>query len=137
MNPLNNTTMKKLFSLAAVALFVLTLCSCSGAQTPEDVTTKAIECIIDKDYKGYVDMMNFKKEKDAEQMQQIVALVQDKMDKEMEKKQGISDFKVGTAEVNEDKAVVPYTITYGNGEVKEDQMKLVKTEKGWMIDSGK
>lgn len=129
--------MKKMFSLAAVALFVLALCSCSGAKTPEDVTRKAIECIVDKDYKGYVDMMNFKTEKSSEQMQQLVALIQDKMDKEMEKKQGISDFKVGTAEVNEDKAVVPYTITYGNGEVKEDKMKLVKTEEGWKIDSGK
>ena len=132
--------MKKMLSIAVVGLFVLALCACSGGNTPEAVTTKAIKCIIDKDYEGYVDMMTFKKEKSADDMKQIVALVQDKMDKQMEKLQGVKDYKVGTAEISEDglKAVVPYTITYGNGEVKDDKMQLVKTEDGeWKIDSGK
>jgi len=129
---------KKMISFAAVALFVMVLCSCGGANTPEEVTTKAIECIASKDYKGYVDMMAFKKEKTDEQKQQLVALVQDKMDKELAKKEGIKDFNVSTADIQEDKATVPYTITYGNGDTKEDKMKLVKTEDGhWMIDSGK
>lgn len=132
--------MKKLLSFAAVALFVLALCSCGGAQTPEEVATEAIKCIIDKDYKGYVDLMNFKEAKTDEQKQQLAALVQDKMNKEIEKKEGIKDFKVETAEINEEegKAVVPYTLTYGNGDTKDDKMKLIKTEDGaWMIDSGK
>jgi hypothetical protein len=82
--------------------------------------------------------MYFKKEKSSEDMKQIVALVKDKMDKEMDQKQGIKDFKVETATVEDNKATVPYTLTYGNGETKEDTMKLIKTEKGdWMIDSGK
>jgi hypothetical protein len=68
----------------------------------------------------------------------LAALVQDKMDKEMEKKQGIKDFHVGKAEIVEDKAVVPYQVTFGNGEIKEDKMQLLKTEdETWMIDSGK
>lgn len=130
--------MKKLCSMAAVALFVLALCSCGGPKTPEEVTTKAIQCIVDKDYKGYIDMMAFKDIKTDEQKQQLVALVQDKMDKELTKKEGIKDFSVGTAEIKEDKATVPYTVTYGNGDTKDDKMKLVKTEDGnWMIDSGK
>ena len=82
--------------------------------------------------------MHFQKEKSAEDMQQIVALIKDKMDKELEKKEGIKDYKIGTPEITDDKAVVPYTLTYGNGETKEDKMKLIKTEDGkWMIDSGK
>lgn len=130
--------MKKMLSFAAVALFAVALFSCGGAKTPEEVTAKAIQCIADKDYKGYVDMMNFKDIKTDEQKQQLVALVQDKMDKELTKKEGIKDFNIGTAEINEDKAVVPYTINYGNGDTKEDKMKLIKTEDGsWMIDSGK
>ena len=130
--------MKKVLSLAVVCLFVLALCSCGSSNTSEAVTTKAIKCIIDKDYDGYVDLMYFKKEKSSEDMKQIVALVKDKMDKEMDQKQGIKDFKVETATVEDNKATVPYTLTYGNGETKEDTMKLIKTEKGdWMIDSGK
>ncbi len=130
--------MKKVLCFAAVCLFVLALCSCGSANTPEGVATKAIKCIVDKDYDGYVDLMYFKKEKSNDDMKQIVALVKDKMDKEMDQKQGIKDFKVETATVEDNKATVPYTLTYGNGETKEDTMKLIKTEKGdWMIDSGK
>ena len=130
--------MKKVLTLATVCLFVLALCSCGSSNTPEEVTTKAIKCLIDKDYDGYVDMMYFKKEKSNEDMKQIVALVKDKMDKELEQKQGIKEYKVGTPTIEDDKAVVPYTLTYGNGETKEDNMKLVKTDDGkWMIDSGK
>ena len=130
--------MKKVLTLATVCLFVLALCSCGSSNTPEEVTTKAIKCLIDKDYDGYVDMMYFKKEKSNEDMKQIVALVKDKMDKELEQKQGIKEYKVGTPTIEDNKAVVPYTLTYGNGDTKEDNMKLVKTNNGkWMIDSGK
>ena len=131
--------MKKVLSLAAVCLFVLALCSCgSTSNTPEGVTTKAIKCIVDKDYDGYVDLMYFNKEKSNEDMKQIVALVKDKMDKEMDQKKGVKDYKVGKPSIEDNKAVVPYTLTYGNGETKEDNMKLIKTEDGkWMIDSGK
>ena len=130
--------MKKVLTLATVCLFMLALCSCGSSNTPEEVTTKAIKCLIDKDYDGYVDMMYFKKEKSNEDMKQIVALVKDKMDKELEQKQGIKEYKVGTPTIEDKKAVVPYTLTYGNGETKEDNMKLVKTDDGkWMIDSGK
>jgi len=130
--------MKKVLTLATVCLFMLALCSCGSSNTPEEVTTKAIKCLIDKDYDGYVDMMYFKKEKSNEDMKQIVALVKDKMDKELEQKQGIKDYKVGTPTIEDNKAVVPYTLTYGNGDTKEDNMKLVKTDSGkWMIDSGK
>ena len=130
--------MKKVLTLATVCLFVLALCSCGSSNTPEEVTTKAIKCLIDKDYDDYVDMMYFKKEKSNEDMKQIVALVKDKMDKELEQKQGIKEYKVGTPTIEDNKAVVPYTLTYGNGDTKEDNMKLVKTDDGkWMIDSGK
>lgn len=131
--------MKKLLSMMAVCLMVMALSACGGStNTPEGVTEKAIKCIADKDYKGYVELMHFNKEKSAEDMQQIVALIKDKMDKEMDQKKGVKDYKIGTPEITDDKAVVPYTLTYGNDETKEDKMKLVKTEDGkWMIDSGK
>lgn len=130
--------MKKVLSLVAVCLFVLALCSCGSSNTPEAVATKAIKCVMEKDYDGYVDLMHFKKEKSSEDMKQIVALVKDKMDKEMDQKKGIKDYEVGTPTIEDNKAVVPYTLIYGNGDTKEDNMKLVKTEDGkWMIDSGK
>ena len=130
--------MKKLLLFSVVGLLVLVLSACSSDNTPEGVTTKAIQCIIDKDYQGYIDLMFFRKDQTDHDKQQLAALVQDKMDKEMEKKQGIKDFHVGKAEIVEDKAVVPYQVIFGNGEIKEDKMQLLKTEdETWMIDSGK
>ena len=105
--------MKKLLSFVAVCLFMMALSACSGSSnTPEGVTEKAIKCIADKDYKGYVDLMHFNKEKSNEDMQQIVALIKDKMDKEMDKKEGVKDYKIGTPEITENKAVVPYTLNH-------------------------
>ena len=54
--------MKKLYSFAAVVLLVLVLTACGKHQpnTPEGVATAAMNCIIDKDYEGYVDLMYFK-----------------------------------------------------------------------------
>lgn len=130
--------MKKLLLFSVVGLLVLVLSACSSDNTPEGVTTKAIQCIIDKDYQGYIDLMFFRKEQTDHDKQQLAALVQDKMDKEMEKKQGIKDFHVGKADIVEDKAVVPYQVTFGNGGIKEDKMQLLKIEdETWMIDSGK
>lgn len=54
--------MKKFLLFSVVGLLVLVLSACSSDNTPEGVTTKAIQCIIDKDYQGYIDLMFFRKE---------------------------------------------------------------------------
>jgi hypothetical protein len=59
------------------------------------------------------------------------------MEKEVQKKEGIKDFTVGEPTIEEDKAVVPYTLNYGNGDTKDDKMKLINVDGKWMIDSGK
>ena len=71
--------MKKLLLFSVVGLLVLVLSACSSDNTPEGVTTKAIQCIIDKDYQGYIDLMFFRKEQTDHDKQQLAALVQDKM----------------------------------------------------------
>ena len=60
------------------------------------------------------------------------------MTKELDSKEGLKEWKINEEKIEENKAVVKYHIIYGNGEEKDDEMKLIKTESGeWMIDSGK
>ena len=84
---------KRFFSIAAVALLVLVLTACGKHQpnTPEGVATAAMNCIIDKDYEGYVDLMYFKdgKELSKERRQQLIVLVEDKVGDKAAEKGGI------------------------------------------------
>ena len=136
--------MKKLLSMMAVALFALVLCGCSE-KAPKDVANEAMTCMKNKDYEGYVNLMYFKNQDDASKAEevkksreQIVSLVKDKMDKELDSKQGIKNFEVAEEKIEEDKATVKMKVTYGNGETKDNDMKLVKDKDGkWWLDSGK
>jgi hypothetical protein len=89
--------------------------------------------------------MYFKNQDDASKAaeveksrEQLVSLVKDKMDKELESKQGIKDFEVADEKIEDDKATVKMKVTYGNGETKDNDMKLAKDKDGkWWLDSGK
>lgn len=136
--------MKKLLSMMAVALFAFVLCGCTE-KAPKDVACDAMTCMKNKDYEGYVKLMYFKNQEDASKAaeveksrEQLVSLVKDKMDKELESKQGIKDFEVADEKIEDDKATVKMKVTYGNGETKDNDMKLVKDKDGkWWLDSGK
>ena len=136
--------MKKLLSIAAVALLTLMFVSCGNSNTPEGVAAKAMKCLVEKDYEGYVDLLYFKqKAEKGEEMtpegkQQLVSLLQEKGGKKIDGQGGIKDFKVGEPVIDGDKAKVPIEVTYGDGSTKTEDFKVVKTPQGkWMIDSGK
>jgi hypothetical protein len=133
---------KRFFSIAAVALLVLVLTACGKHQpnTPEGVATAAMNCIIDKDYEGYVDLMYFKdgKELSKERRQQLIVLVEDKVGDKAAEKGGIKDFKVGIPELDGDKGTVPVEVTYGDDSTKDQSIAVVKSPDGdWRLDPGK
>ena len=136
--------MKKLLSIVAVALLTFAFISCSNSNSPEGVATKAMKCLSEKDYEGYVNLMYFKKkaekkeEMTPEAKQQLVALLQEKAGKKIEKQGGLKEFKVGEPVIDGDKAKVPVEVTYGDGSTKTEEVKVIKTPEGkWMLDSGK
>ena len=136
--------MKKILSIAAVALLTLVFVSCGNGNTPEGVATKAMKCLIEKDYEGYVDLLYFKEktakgeEVSPEGRQQLVSLLQEKAGKKIDKQGGIKDFKVGEPVIEGDKAKVPVDVTYGDGSTNQEDIKVIKTPEGkWMLDSGK
>ena len=133
---------KRFFSIAAVALLVLVLTACGKHQpnTPEGVATAAMNCIIDKDYEGYVDLMYFKgkEELSKDEKAQFVSILEEKAGKDMEQKGGIKEFKIGVPKLDGDKADVPVDITYGDGSTKNDNIAVIKTPDGdWKLNSGK
>ncbi len=144
--------MKRIISIFALTLLAgLFLFSCKGkteeivkAINPEEVVTKALKCMMDKDYEGYVKLVKMSDEamksdsKKKKAQDQLLSLIKDKMETEVKEKGGIKDYSVGKAIIDGEKARVPYTITYGNGETAEEEMSMINTEKeGWMIDMGK
>lgn len=137
--------MKKLcvFFAACVCMMMLFACS-SATSTPEGTVKKAIKCLEEKDYEGYVDLMQFKnadeltKEQLSAKKTQIIAILQEKGSKEIDAKGGIKEYTLEEPRIEEDKAEIKALITYGNGDTKKQKFNLVKNDKGeWKLDAGK
>lgn len=137
--------MKKLAITVCALAMALMMTSCGG-NTPQKAAEKAVECIQDENYEGYVDMIYMKPDdtKNAEDVktskQTLTALLKDKASKQKEKNGGIEKYETISEELSEDgnTAVVKMKLTYGDGSEKEEDLKMRKDEKGnWKVDLGK
>ena len=135
--------MKKSIGFIATAAFVLALASCSGGNTPTNVAEKAVKCIQDKDYEGYVDLMdtNGKEGQDIEEQKKAMAdMLRSKAATTLDKKGGIKSYEMLAETIAEDgkTATVEMKIVYGDGEEKQEEMKLRLGDDGqWRLDPGK
>jgi hypothetical protein len=134
--------MRKLISLLAIVITAALISSCSS-NSPKAVAEKAMKCIMDKDYKGYVNLVYFDESKEKPESIQrnkdaTVAILGEKYDKLSEKKKGIKDYKVLSEEVKDSTAVVKMEISYGNGEKENNDVKMKMDKNGdWKIDNNK
>ena len=137
--------MKRLNFILGVMALVFIMTSCSS-NTPKGVAEKSMKCLIEKDYNGYVDLIYTKddpKESPDEIKQQketLASLLKDKAEKEYKKNKGITSFEIVNEETSEDgeKAKVKMKVTYGNGDVKDEEIELRKDKDGnWKLDMGK
>lgn len=139
--------MKNLIKTALLLVVAVAMCACSGGNTPSAVAEKAMKCIIDEDYEGYVDLiyMNEKaemdKEKLDEQKKQYAAMLKEKMTKSAEKRgKKMKSAKAQSEEISEngEKATVTMLVKYDNDTEETDDIKLRKDKTGnWRIDAGK
>ena len=135
--------MKKIIGFIAMAAIVLVMAACGGDNSPKGVAEQAVKCRQDKDYEGYVDLMQITEKEGqdvAETKQGIADLLRSKAESTLDKKGGIKSYEILSETVADDgnSAVVQIKVTYGNGEEKTDDMKMVKSDGGkWLIDSGK
>lgn len=130
------------FVIAVFAILAITACS---SNSPKDVAEKAMKCIVNQDYKGYVDLIylqdeNKSKEDVDKAKAQLVELLQNKGEKSIKENEGVESFEVTKEEISEDgnSATVDLNITYKNGKTDDTTVKLCKDKNGkWWIDLGK
>lgn len=130
------------FVIAVFAILAITACS---SNSPKDVAEKAMKCIVNQDYKGYVDLVylqdeNKSKEDVDKAKAQLVELLQNKGEKSIKENEGVESFEVTKEEISEDgnSATVDLNITYKNGKTDDTTVKLCKDKNGkWWIDLGK
>lgn len=137
--------MKKASTILCVLILALATISCSS-NTPTGVAEKAMKCIQNKNWEGYVDLIHLSDEGKASEESLknekmiLTALTSETISKDLEKKGGIKSFETIEEEISEDgnKAKVTIEVNYGNGSSKKDTTKLCKDKDGnWKLDLGK
>lgn len=134
--------MRKLIIFLSIVVTAVLISSCSS-NSPKAVAEKSMKCLMDKDYKGYVDLVYFNESKEKPESIQrnkdaLIAILGDKYDELSEKKQGIKDYKVLSEEVKDSTAMVKMEVSYGNGEKEDESVKMKKDKNGdWKIDFDK
>lgn len=135
--------MKKLLSISIVMFAFIALVSCKG-NSPSAVVEESIQCLIDKDYEGYVDYIAFNEDATTEEIgkhkAELQALLEHKLVIEMEKKGGVKGCKILSEEIDEElkTAVVKFELTYGDGSTEQQEQKMEQNKDGkWLMDCDK
>ncbi len=127
--------MKKILVMFTMCLMMAMMTSCGGHEnSPKGVAKAGVECLADKDYKGYMDLTDAK-----EEQKQMMTQLLEKVGKEGEQKGGMKSYEVIDEQIDEEKgtATVKVKVVYGNGEEKTNEMKCVKKDGKWLLSSDK
>ena len=119
--------MKKLISLAVVALALVCMSACSSSSGPEDVVKKAITALQKGNYDAFASTYNLS----SEEQKQLSALAKEKISKSLENNGGIKSFKVTDTQINGDEATVKIHMVYKDGTEEDESMKLKKVDGEW------
>ena len=131
--------MKKVLLGFAVIMLAVVAVSCSSkSNSPKDVAETFIQAMKSKNYEKAADCFYYEGTKDEIKADraQVVAFME-KAGQSMEKDGGIKSYKINSVEEDGDKAVVKGEITYGNGEVDDDEIKTIKVDDKWYVDLDK
>lgn len=128
--------MKKLLSLALVAMSIFVLSACGGgAKTPSEVAKAITEAMYNDGVKStikYYDM----NEEEAKQMEQMAGLMDNKIKATVEEKKGFSGVTVSDEKIEGDKATVKATVKFGDGSEEVSEMNLVQKDGTWKVVKG-
>ena len=130
--------MKKVLLGFAVIMLAVVAVSCSKSGSPKDVVTTYLQAMKSKNYEKAADCFYLEGTKDEIKADraQLLALIE-KGGQSLEEKGGIKSYKINSVEEDGDSAVVKGEITYGNGDVKEDEIMTKKVNGKWYIDLDK
>ncbi len=136
--------MKKIL-LFAVAIVIMTMVvSCGSGNSPKGVANQSMECLKNKDFKGYSELMYFSKkdlenpEKVQKEKETYQGLLQKAYAQRTEGQGDIKDYSVVNEQVNDSVAVVKMAIVSTTDQNDTIDIKLRKDDSGaWKIDTNK
>lgn len=136
--------MRKLLISAFAIVAACIMAGCGGSvdgNSPRGVAEKSVECLKNKDFKGYVDLMYFptdgKKTEEVEQTKTMyVSMLQNKYQEATKKDGDIKSYEFVSEDVKDSVATVKIAVTYANKTDTTD-VKLKSKEGQWYLDAGK
>lgn len=132
--------MKKVILGFAVIMLAVVAVSCSSkSNSPKDVAETFLQAMKNKDYEKAADCFYYEGTKDEIKAQKadMLALIE-KAGISITAKEGIKSFKINSVEEDGDSAVVKGVVTYGNGDVDDDEeIKTKKVDGKWYVDMKK
>ena len=108
--------------------------------SPSNTVKKAFSCIKVYDFDGYLNYIYYGKNPSEEEIKQKKALIltfgKEKMEKSLDKKGGIKDYKITSEIIDGDSAKVEFILYFGNGQTENRSGKLRKNIDGvWLLDN--
>lgn len=132
--------MRKTLAIVLGLIAVLVISSCSKA-TPRDVAEKSVQCLKDKKFDKYVDLVYFEEEVNGnkellkDKKDSMRDLIQNKYNMSVQENGSIKDFSFVDEEVKDSTAVVRLQVNYTSGKSDTQKVKLRKIPSGdWRID---
>lgn len=131
-------TMKKFFSLLAVAVAMFMVACSTAPATPSDAAVGYYQCVADGDYEAIADAIHYATtdpEEIAESKAMITSFYKEKAAPEIEKKGGVKSVEATGETISEDgnTANVQLKIVYGDGSEKTEDVKMVKVDDKWLL----
>lgn len=131
-------TMKKFFSLLAVAVAMFMVSCSSAPATPSDAAVEYYQYVANGDYEAFADAIHFDTtdpEEIAEGKAMVVSLYKEKAAPQMEAKSGVKSVEATGETISEDgnTANVQLKVIYGDGSEKTEDVKLVKVDNKWLL----
>lgn len=131
-------TMKKFFSLLAVAVAMFMVSCSSAPATPSDAAVEYYQCVANGDYEAFANAIHYDTtdpEEIAEGKAMIISLYKEKAEPEIKSKGGIKSIEATGETISEDgnTANVQLKIVYGDGSEKTEDVKMVKVDDKWLL----
>ena len=129
--------MKKILAMFVIGCMAMVMASCSS-NSPKGVAKQAVECLKQKDFKGYVDLLDIADGK-QDLKEGYVQMLESKTAKQPQAVD-IESYEVVGEQVDEKNgtATVTMKLVDSKGKEKEQRINLVRNGKGeWKIEHKK
>lgn len=125
--------MKRLIALFSIICAFVCVVSCSSSSTPTSVVEQQLKAMKAGDAEKIADLFYF--EEDIEESRQMIIGLMSKVAPQIESKGGIDSYEITSEKISEsgETAKVYYTITYGNGEVDDQDSDTIMHDGKWYL----